>query len=84
MSTSATAYSMLVGKTAAGAACAPDAGSGTFTRVVAGNANLSLLYAKISQSQPPCGVQMPQGGPYLSATQVAQVAAWINAGALNN
>ena len=30
------------------------------------------------------GARMPFGGPYLSQTQINQLEAWINAGALNN
>ncbi len=84
MSSQSTAYNMLVGQTAEGTACGPDAGHGAFTRVVAGNANLSLLYSKLSSATPVCGSQMPLGVTPFTTAQVAEVAAWINAGALNN
>jgi hypothetical protein len=33
---------------------------------------------------PPCGAQMPKGGPPLANAEVALIADWINAGAQNN
>jgi hypothetical protein len=48
-----------------------------------GNANQSALYLRLSGGS--CSPQMPDGGPtYLTAAQLANVAAWINEGALNN
>ncbi len=47
-----------------------------------GNADQSGLYDKLLAS-PRFGSRMPQGGS-LSAQQIADVRAWINAGALNN
>jgi len=51
--------------------------------VMANNTSQSALYNRLSGSS--CSPQMPNGGPtYLTATQLAQFASWINAGALNN
>ncbi|MEZ4364357.1 MAG: c-type cytochrome domain-containing protein [Kofleriaceae bacterium] len=57
------------------------AGGLTGTEVVRCQAEASLIYLKISQDNPPVGVRMPQGGPYLSATQIETVRRWIDAGA---
>jgi adhesin/invasin len=67
---------------AAHANSAPYVCGGT-TLVVAGSASTSLIYEKLIAS-PPCGVEMPFGGPFLSAATVKMVRAWINNGALNN
>jgi hypothetical protein len=77
MGTKANAYTNLVGKAAAGGAC-----SGKGTRVVAGNAAMSILYTKVTT--PTCGSRMPQGSGPLSADQQNRIRDWINAGALNN
>jgi hypothetical protein len=74
------AYTALVGMKASGPSC----GSSGETRVVAGNASQSLLFQKVSEANPPCGAQMPLGGPSLSSAQVTLVEDWINAGALND
>ncbi len=42
------------------------------------NASLSVLYNEVA------GGAMPVGGPALTSTQLAEIAAWINAGAPNN
>jgi hypothetical protein len=48
-----------------------------------GNANQSALYLRLVGGS--CSPQMPESGGFvLSAAQLANVAAWINAGALNN
>jgi hypothetical protein len=47
-------------------------------RVVAGNANGSSFYTLLTSGK------MPQGAAKLSTTLLNEVAAWINAGALNN
>lgn len=78
MGSKANAYTNLVGKAAAGAACATKG-----TRVVAGNAATSILYQKVTT--PTCGVRMPAGGaPALSTVETDRIKSWINAGALNN
>lgn len=50
--------------------------------VKSGNADESALYDKLLAS-PRFGSRMPQGSP-LTAQQIANVRAWINAGAPNN
>lgn len=78
MANKGNAYNNLVGKPAAGAAC-----NGMGTRVVAGNAAMSILYTKVTT--PTCGARMPAGGaPALSMTETNRIRDWINAGALNN
>jgi hypothetical protein len=74
------AYRALVGVAASGPSC----GSSDEIRVVPGNASGSLLFQKISQTTPPCGVRMPLGGPPLSSALVTLVEDWINAGAQND
>jgi len=50
--------------------------------VTPGNANASALYLHLSGA---CAPQMPESGGFiLTAAQLADVAAWINEGALNN
>jgi hypothetical protein len=53
-------------------------------RVVAGNASMSLLYAKVSEAVPPCGAEMPLGGPYLGKADLTLIETWINDGAKND
>jgi hypothetical protein len=48
------------------------------SRVVAGNGAGSSFYQVVN------GGSMPPGGPKLSATDLAKIKAWIDAGALNN
>jgi hypothetical protein len=52
------------------------------TRVVSGNASGSLLYQKLANTHT-CGVRMPDGGPYWSASDLTKLAQWINDGAPN-
>jgi len=53
-------------------------------RVLPGDPANSLVYLKISQTTPPCGVQMPEGLPPLSAAQQQLFFDWITQGALDN
>lgn len=46
-----------------------------------GEAELSLLYLKLSSSDPPVGAQMPVQYDYLSADQIERIGLWIDAGA---
>jgi hypothetical protein len=74
----------LIDVPAVAAACA----DGGWKRVVPGRPEQSLLYlkiaAKLEGTEPPCGDGMPAGAnrPSLSADEVAEVRAWIEAGAL--
>jgi hypothetical protein len=43
----------------------------------------SLVYQKINAS-PPCGVRMPEGGPYLPASDIQRFFDWISQGANDN
>jgi hypothetical protein len=80
MSTKAAAFTDLVGVEAAGIAC-----GGKGVRVVAGNANNSILYKKVDPGQPaPCGAKMPLGLAPLTEAQANEIESWINAGALND
>ena len=92
MSTPAAAYANLVGVSAAGT------GTGTsgvtcastgLVRVVAGDASTSLLFnkthSKVTGVLAPCGSPMPPGsGAPITAAQDDLIAAWINAGAMND
>jgi hypothetical protein len=77
MSSQATAFMNLVGVAAAGAEC-----GGKGTRVVAGNADMSILFQKVTT--PTCGSQMPLGGTPLTGAQTEEIQSWINAGAMND
>jgi len=95
MSTPSAAYANLVGVTAkgigagtSGVTCAsltPPA-----VRVVAGDSASSLIFDKVHSKlvggQPPCGSPMPlpAAAAPLTAAEVALIAAWVDAGALNN
>jgi len=79
-SSQSNAYAALVGVKASGPSC----GSSDETRVVAGNASQSLLFQKVSETNPPCGSQMPLGGPPLSSAQMTLLEDWITNGALND
>ncbi len=74
MSSQSTAYTNLVGVMAAGPSCG---GSGE-TRVVPGNAAMSLLYNKVAGTED-CGNTMPE-----SPQGVTLIQSWINEGAPNN
>jgi hypothetical protein len=54
------------------------------TYVVANNTSQSALYLRLSSSCGSPAAQMPLGETPMNSTQLAQVASWINAGALNN
>lgn len=58
--------------------------SSGFLRVVPGNPAASLVYRKISETTPPCGMQMPEGGPFLPPDQQALFFDWITQGANDN
>ena len=53
-------------------------------RVAPGNADASYLVRKLEGSAGITGQRMPFGGPFLDAAAIAQVRAWIAAGAPNN
>ena len=84
MSSQSAAYTNLVGVAAAGVSC----GGGGRTRVVPGDHTTSLLWQKVNAKTTggtsPCGSPMPLSATTLSSTQVAMIAAWIDAGALDN
>jgi hypothetical protein len=70
------AYSHLVGVT-----CVEDM---AYVRVYPGNASISYMYLKITETTPPSGVRMPADGDYLDQTDIDTIENWINQGALNN
>ncbi|MEM7260518.1 MAG: PKD domain-containing protein [Planctomycetota bacterium] len=57
----------------------PVSGCGDY--VVPGNAGASFLVEKLEPA-PGCGAQMPDGGPFLNASEIDLVEAWINSGAV--
>ncbi|CAN5907534.1 hypothetical protein BH11MYX2_BH11MYX2_27060 [soil metagenome] len=73
----ATAYAALVGQQSASSKC------GGMDLVVAGDAEHSLMYLKLSPN-PPCGDRMPLSGKTLSAAQLTMVRAWIDDGAADD
>ncbi len=92
MSTQVSAYWSLAGQLCAGAACS---GMG-YRRVIPGDPKNSVLYQKVSQTNPPCGVQMPASiaallagipqfsGAALTADQQMLIYNWILEGAQDN
>ncbi len=72
----AAAHAVVMGDTADASRMPPK-------RVVAGNADMSSFYLKLT-STPPFGVQMPSGFPALTACELESVRTWINNGAQNN
>lgn len=52
--------------------------------VVAGDPDASFLFEKVTESSPSVGERMPLFGAALSDSQIAQLRAWILAGAPNN
>lgn len=92
MSSQVNAYWNLAGELCAGYACS---GMG-FRRVIPGDPEDSMLYEKVSQASPPCGVQMPANiaawqvgtpvfsGNALTAEQQSLIYNWILEGAQNN
>ena len=80
MGTRAQAYAQLVNVPASGIACG---GQGRI-RVVPGDPDRSLLFIKISRTQPVCGLPMPAPTGGLPASDVQLVRDWILAGAPND
>jgi hypothetical protein len=54
------------------------------TYVVAGQPDASLVYDKLANETPSCGVRMPASGTVLTAAEIATVRGWIAAGAKND
>jgi hypothetical protein len=81
--TAAAGYAGLVG---ANHAAVPACTSSGFTkRIVAGNAQQSLLFRKVAGTQPTaCGGRMPSSAAALPLGLVEAIGAWINLGAPNN
>ncbi|MFH1213049.1 MAG: c-type cytochrome domain-containing protein [Candidatus Neomarinimicrobiota bacterium] len=59
-------------------------GSDNGVVVIAGDADNSLLYQKISTDTPPTGERMPQGGTRMTSTEISLIEDWINQGAKDN
>lgn len=78
MSTPAITYSSLVGKTSDSMSCAGK------PRVIAGNAQGSLLVRKLRDTTLDCGITMPAGNDPISDPDLQRIVTWINAGACNN
>ncbi|MET0283095.1 MAG: hypothetical protein ABW352_01440 [Polyangiales bacterium] len=78
LSTPELAYQGLIGVEAQYAACIPDFGESP-VRVVPGDADASLLVAKLEGTQT-CGKQMPPKA-LLEASKIAVFRAWVAAGA---
>jgi hypothetical protein len=89
MSSAERAYANLVGDgggvPAQGEDCGPDATHDAgYVRVVPGHPEESLIIDKLSHDPPECGVRMPDelaGYPALDPALIAEIAAWIRAGA---
>lgn len=54
-----------------------------YNRIEPGKPDSSYLYLKINPS-PPSGSRMPQGGPYLSDSQISTIENWVIDGAKDN
>jgi hypothetical protein len=83
MSSQAAAYMNLVGAAVTTPSNLPSTAGHTCTgeRVVPGDSSMSLLYLKVSEASPPCGVQMPEVGANLTAAQILTIKTWIDEGA---
>jgi hypothetical protein len=79
LSTPAQAYAALVGVKAMGASCS----ASNLLRVAPGDPDASLLVQKVESATPTCGARMPPSGS-LPAARLAQLRAWIAAGAKND
>ncbi len=53
----------------------------TGDRVVPGSPSTSLMYLKVSEASPPCGVHMPLTGMALTAQEIGLIQTWIAEGA---
>ena len=62
----------------------PSALDAQLTLVVPGDADASLLLDKVSSDSPMIGDRMPQGGPFLTESQIERIRDWIAQGAINN
>lgn len=69
--TSGTALSVINVSAGSGNQC-----DSSWTYITPGSTGASLIYLKLTT--PPCGNQMPYGGPYFDNVQIARVARWIN------
>ncbi|HEX6242116.1 MAG TPA: hypothetical protein VFZ61_14500, partial [Polyangiales bacterium] len=69
--------------TSPGNAEGPSCATGNRKRVVAGMPDMSLLIKKLEGTQD-CGERMPEGRAPMTAAQIAEVRAWITAGAKND
>jgi hypothetical protein len=74
-------YDALVGVTSKGLLGSQCGGK---VYVVKSQPDGSLLYNKLANATPICGLRMPASGVVLSDAEIATVRAWIAAGALNN
>jgi hypothetical protein len=89
MSSQSAAYAHLVNVPTMGPACGKD----PLIRVTPGDPSKSVMYEKVSEDSPPCGVRMPYGCNMtppnlglrcLNTTEQQEVADWITAGAKND
>lgn len=71
-----TSYGLLVDQ--------PSAREPSLTLVVPGDADASLLVAKVSSDTPPVGERMPRRAPPLTADEISLIRDWIDQGALDN
>jgi hypothetical protein len=83
MSSQAAAYMNLVGVAVTTPSNLPSTAGHVCTgeRVVPGDSSMSLLYLKVWELSPPCGVQMPEVGANLTAAQILTIKTWIDEGA---
>ena len=76
MDTQASTYAVLLGKTL------PSESTST-PYITPKNVNESFLYLKVT-GDPSVGPRMPLGSAALGDSEIAELASWINGGALNN
>jgi hypothetical protein len=69
--TSGTALSVIYVSAGSGNQC-----DSSWYYIYPGNTGASLIYLKLTT--PPCGNQMPYGGPYFDDVQIGRLARWIN------
>ena len=72
------------GRTHSNTVGVPSVEQPAFLRVAPGDPEGSYLVHKIEGRGSISGDPMPQGGPPLSSTEIADIRAWIAAGAMND
>jgi hypothetical protein len=76
--------SLLEGQSYASLVGTPSSGKAGAIRVIAGNPDSSYMIQKLDGTSGIVGLRMPNGGPYLTQSQVDVIRDWILRGARND